>query len=407
MKKLLMAIWINVLFLIVTQAGGMAASLDQLKNIIIDIQKPAVGFQFANFKVSPGPDSGSYTWALDLSINQSISNNTYIVKTLFQNKAGDTLFSGNDITLPAGNAGKTYSLTRRFQRDSNLSGMTFHIYNQVEDEIIVSRTYPLSTITSYAVQGATTSSRPGISRDVLDSSAKIDTNLDMAINFDANNVGQITIENNSSFGVNIDKISAKARFLIGMDQDIEVHCGSKQIQSGQALACSFSESYTTCPTLSSIDIDAVLNGNTYHEALKFDTPIRKIERYSLVLTKHREDTILGNGTGRAEITITGSYIRPGSELTIKAIASVDSDRFPVVFSARQEEDMIYGTIDVIGTDYLKVPDKFCFDITEITTCDDLYCGGAGLLLYRNYFNTKEFFGRIPYGNNFLNVKNCR
>jgi hypothetical protein len=88
MKRILMAIWIPVLFLSVTHADSMAASLDQLKNIIIDMQKPAVEFQCANFKVNPGPDSGSYAWTLDLSINQSISKNTYIVKTVFQNKAG-------------------------------------------------------------------------------------------------------------------------------------------------------------------------------------------------------------------------------------------------------------------------------------------------------------------------------
>lgn len=322
----------------------------------------SVEFKFANFKVDTVTAGGSYRWTVDLSINRPISNNTYIVKTVFQNMTGDSLFSGDDINLPAGDAGKTYTLTRSFQRDSNVSRMTFHIFNQIENALVVSQEYPLK---------------------------------------------KFTINNNGSFRVNIDEISARARFMVGMDQGIEVFCNSRQIQPAQAVACSLKESHTICPTLSSIDIDAVLNGNSYRKELKFDTPIKKIERYGLELTKMREDTIIGNGTGKAEVTITGSYIRPGSCLRINALASVDSDRFPVVFDACQQEERIYGMILVIGTDYLKVPDKFCFDITEITTCDDLYCGGTCLFLYRNDFNNKEYFGMFPYGNNFLNERSCR
>lgn len=418
MKRASMSIMIFALLFCTSPISGIAGPFDQLKNLKIDpkaVMQPkqsAVEFQFTNFKLNPEASDASRVWSVDLRISQSISTNAYLVKTVFQNRRGDTLFSGDDIALPAGNAGKTYQLMRPFQKDSNVSAVVFHVYNQADNKIVASQAYPLAAISSYGIRGATTSAKPAAPQRAADSSVKIDTSIDYSFIFGKIEPGvydhRFQIQNKSSFPLKINEISAKAKFLVGIDYDIKVYCLSQEIQPGQSVSCGFRYS-PDCPTLNLMDFQVKLNGNIYNEELKFDSPIRGIDRVPLIkLEKEKEGSGgYGNGSGTAEIIIRGSYVKPGGVVTMKAFASVDSDRFPVVFTGRQEDDGIHAAVEVVGTHYLKTPDKFCFHLMEITTCDDLSCGGVGVLLYRNIFNISEWVGGAGNANFFLLQKYCK
>lgn len=80
--------------------------------------------------------------------------------------------------------------------------------------------------------------------------------------------------------------------------------------------------------------------------------------------------------------------------------SVDSHDFPVVFEGSQGEYQITGSVSVEGK-RIEAPEKVCFRLMEITTSDDLRCGGVGILLYRNSFYagaghppSRDFFRQI-------------
>lgn len=411
MQKIFVRIGIFAVMIFLFTATGSAGPFDQLKNLKIDpkaIMQPkqnAVEFQFTNFKLNPDSGDASRTWNVDLKITQAIAANTYRVKTVFQNRAGETLFSGEDIVLPAGNAGKTFQLTRPFQKEPPAVRMIFQVYNRAENRMVASQRYPLSAISSYGLQGAATSSsaKPAAPQRVpAGSSAKPD--MDFKVDFAADRDSrQIQIQNNNSFPVKIDEIAGKARFLAGVDQEINVDCKHKKtIQPGESVICYF-DHVAYCPTLYRIDLDAKINGNTYHEEINYDAPIKEITKEQLVslerLSKIPQYRDLDWPGATAKIIIRGLYVRIGTSVTIKALASLDSDRFPVVFRGVQKDDGIHAEITFSGTKTSK-PEKFCFNIMEITTYDDLRCGGVGVLIYRNDF--------VYDGVNiFLHKKECK
>lgn len=406
--------WFSLLFLPLTAVAG---PFDQLKNLKIDpkaIMKPkqnAVEFQFTNFKLNPDSGGASQVWNVDLKITQAISANTYLIKTTFQNRAGETLFSGEDIVLPAGNEGKTFQLTRPFQKEPPAARMIFQVHNRAENRIVASQRYPLSAISSYGLQGAATSAsaKSAVPQRVSESSssANLTANPDVAFLFsplrDRVSMQQFQIQNKSSFVVRIDAISAKSKFLIGVDQNIDVNCDSREIQPGQSIGCSYDCPSVDCPTLAMIAVEAKLNGNTHHGELKVDAPIKAIgvnPRVTLTKTNGFASSTLINGGGTAEVIVRGSYVKPWGVVTMRGLASVDSDLFPVTFSGVQQDGGIFGLFQAMGAKLNVEPDKFCFYLTEIRTCDAMTCGGAGLLLWENDFGG----GGI---NKFLIHKQCK
>jgi hypothetical protein len=229
----------------------------------------------------------------------------------------------------------------------------------------------------------------------------MELDVDLAVDRDKR---ELQIQNNSSFPVTINEISGKARFLAGVDQEIKVDCKNKKtIQPGESVICYY-DHVAYCPTLYRIDLEAKLNGNGYHKEVNFDAPIRKITQEPLVaLEKLLRIPQFDTSGATAKIIIRGLYIKIDGIVTIKALASLDSDRFPVVFRGVQKDDGIYAEITITGTSASKRPDKFCFNIMEITTCDDLRCGGVGVLLYRNEY----VWFYHPDVNRFLEDKECK
>jgi len=417
MKKLWMSIMILSLFtFLFAPVSGIAGPFDQLKNLKIDpkaIMQPkqnAVEFQFTNFKLNPDSGGATRIWNVDLKVTQPIAANSYLVRTVFQNRAGETLFSGEDIVLPAGNAGKTFQLTRPFQKEPPAARMIFQVHNRVENRMVASQRYPLSTISSYGLQGASTSasSKVVVPKSVSESSssANLTADPDVAFLFSPLREPAFTqkfqIQNKSAFVSRIDAISAKSKFLIGVDQNLEVNCDSREIQPGQSIGCSYYCPSVDCPTLAMIAVEAKLNGNTHHGELKVDAPIKAIEfNPRVTLTKTNGfASILNNGGGRAEVSVGGSYVKPGGVVTMRGLASVDSDRFPVTFTGVQQDGGIWGVCEVMGAKLNAKPDKFCFYLTEIRTCDSMTCGGAGLLLWENDFGGEGI-------NKFIIHKQCK
>ena len=149
MRKIFGRIGIFALMFFLFTAAGSAGPLDQLKNLKIDSKtnmRPAtniVDFQFSNFQLNENTGNESAAWNVDVQISKAIPANLYVVKTLYQNRRGETIFSGEDLVLPAGNDGKTFHLTRPFQKGLGLSRLTFQVYNQAEGRVAASQTYPL------------------------------------------------------------------------------------------------------------------------------------------------------------------------------------------------------------------------------------------------------------------------
>ncbi|MFA5243633.1 MAG: hypothetical protein WC029_12510 [Sulfuricella sp.] len=397
-------------------AVGNAGPLDQLKNFRLDpksIARPkqtAVEFQFSNFKLKPDSGRDSRTWTVDLRITESIEN-AYLVRTVFQNRGGEVLFSGDDINLPAGNAGKTYHLTRQFQKSPDVSAIVFEVFSQAENRAVASQSFPLSAVSSYDMQGATSSSQPNVPQRVPDRNANLNTDIEYSLIF-MSAQEKFQIQNNSAYPLKVSEMTAKARFLVGIDEDIPVRCDPKEIQPGRSVVCEYSNVPMSCATLAGIDFRFKLNGVVYQEELKFDAPaIRKISSEPVIRIEKAKSTGGRSdmkGSGIAHVTVRGSYVKQGAKLTMKAFVSVDSDMFPVVFVGRQEDDGIHAQIEVVGSRDTVAPDKFCFRLAEITT-DDM-CGGAGALLYRNPFNKDELKYSQPSGreaNYFLNNAHCK
>ncbi|MBE0509132.1 MAG: hypothetical protein IBX49_00230 [Gammaproteobacteria bacterium] len=159
-----------------------------------------------------------------------------------------------------------------------------------------------------------------------------------------------------------------------------------------------------------MDFHFTLNGNPYHQVLRYAPPyIRRIEAEPIIRLEksrasgHRYDN---KGTGSAHVSIRGSYIKKGAGVTIKAIVSVDSDRFPIVFYGTQDDEGIQARVDVVGSKDTVAPERFCFRLMAITTND--FCGGVGALLYRNPFDKLDFQHSPPApANYFLNNVHCK
>lgn len=423
MNRLWMSFVIVVWFsCLLTPIIGIAGPFDQLKNLKLDpkvVQQPKAvghGFQFANFKLNPDTGDPSRVWMVDLKVGPSISVNEYVVKTLFQDRRGETLFSGADIPLPAGNAGKTYPLTRPFQKEPIAARIVFQVYHQGQGRVVASQTYPLAAVVSYGMQGAETSAKPSAPQRTPVSPVEISGNLDVSFAFDPIRQGEheyqsLRIQNKGSIPLRMEGISVKAKFLVGIDNDMWIRCNSREIRPGQEVICEYNFSAGDCPTLTRLEVEARLNGLPYRGELKFDSPINEIRNDGPVirLTKHKEmPSREGHGGGKAEVIVRGAHVRLGSTVTLRALASVDSDRFPVVFSGTQQDDGIHAGVEILGARYLTKPDKFCFHLTEIRTCEDLRCGGVGVLLWENAFNwSAEHNSHIQNYNLFLvnNVNN--
>lgn len=413
MQRIFTRIGIAVLMLFfMFSEVSSAGPLDQLRDFKIDsktIMRPVtktVDFQFSNFQINENPGNESAVWNVDLKISQSISANLYMVKTTFQNRKGETLLSGEDLVLPAGNVGKTFHLTRPFQKAPGLSRIIFQVYNRAEGQVAAAQTYALPAHVFLETQRETASAKPAAPlRAPGSSGAKpdMDSEVDFAVDRDTR---QIQIQNKNSFPITINEIAGKARFLAGVDREIEVDCKNrKAIQPGENIICYY-QHVANCPTLTQVDLEAKISGSIYKKTVNYDAPIKEIKKEPLVsLEKLRKipqfDVDTSGAT--AKIIIRGLYVRMDSIVIIKALASLDSDRFPVVFRGVQKDDGIHAEIAITGKDMNKKPDKFCFNIMEITTNDSLGCGGVGALLYRNEY----VWGYHRDVNRFLDDKECK
>lgn len=404
-----------------TPGSSLAGTFDALKGLGIDPKailqpKPnAVEFQFRNFALTGEPGEASRSWTVEIRIDQPIEGNVYLVKSAVQGRSGETLFAGEEIPLPAAQAGKVFRLTRPMRTDSAASTVFLQVYNQVERRVAATQSYPLSAIAGRGIRGVTTSRESVRPSKGAESAARIDTSLDVEFLFRPILPGGgrqlFHLRNKSAVPVRIEALSGGARFLMGVEQEVSVYCPReiREIRPGQSVDCSFDSSAVDCPTLSAIWVDATLNGVSHRGELQLEAPIARISSEPVIqLTTRKKDTCCqyGNGSGEATVFIQGSYVRPGTSVTMKAYASLSSDRFPVLFTGTQQDDGIHARVEVVGARENSSPGTFCFHLMEITTCDDLRCGGIGVLLYRNTFNNSEWNG-VSWGNLFLLQKLCK
>ncbi len=420
MKRIWLVITLATLLIFGANGGAGAASLDQLKEMLIDKSavlrtKPAAApFAFANFRLQSDPQGTATTWLVDLTVRQDIQRG-YLVRSVFQGRNGETLFSGEDIELPVSRVGDIRHLTRPLPKDSRAKVIVLQVVNQQENRIVTSQRYPLSDVASYGMQGATVSRTPAaVPHGALHRNAAPIGDIEYAwtfLNTVEENDGKIQIQNKSAYPLRLDSMKARATFQVGIDMEFTVRCDANEIPPGQSVACNYTNDAALCATLQGIEFTFKLNGNSFRETLKLDAPlIRSISSEPVIRLEKRGPTgsrIDMCGSGTARVTVRGFYIKPGARVTMKAVASVDSVMFPVVFTGTQEDDGIHASVEVIGEREGVVPEKFCFRLLEITT-DDM-CGGVGALLYRNRFLAYDFdyYPASGSGYYFLNNYHCK
>lgn len=415
MKKTWIAVTLLPCLALGAAGACMAGTLDPLKKLGLDPkamlqpQKSAVEFHFSNFRLQADSGQATRRWTVDVRINESIEHG-YLVRPTVQNRAGEVILSGEDIELPPGAAGKVYHLTRPLQQNASAATLVLQVFSRTENRVVASQTYPLSAVAGYGIQGATLVAQPAGPQASPERNAGLSADIAYSLSFSPGQ-DEFRIQNDSAYRLRINAMQARAAFQVGVDEEIPVACVPMDIQPGASTVCSYTNNASTCATLSGIALTFKLNGNSYEEHLKFDTPlIRRIDRDPVIRLEKAKSTSSRfdmKGSGIAQVTVRGQYVRPGAKVTMKALASVDSDTFPVVFNGSQEDDGIQGYVEVVGSRDSVAPDRFCFRLVEITT-DDM-CGGVGALLYRNRFNLYDFkyAPAAPGVNYFLNNVHCK
>lgn len=391
---------------------GMAGPLDQIKNLRIDAsalkpaQRETVTFQFANFKLTRLSSDMPEAWFVELSHSQAVDANVYVLKSVVHDGAGNVLHSGDDIVLPAARAGKRHALTRPLPTRSGIASLTLQVFNQLENRVVATQSYPLSAIAAYGAQGATTARGATAPQQAVQAAPVLDAAINHAVTFTdkADGSGLLTIQNHNNFPLRINALMQRADFSAGHASfgSILSTCSTQQIPAGGEASCRY-DTHQKCSAVKALDFKLTLNGNTFFHDLKRDNVILPIPHAAIGIAIRKEtsfNTQYIQGPGIAEIRIRGNYLKPGESVVMKGIMSVDSHDFPVVFAGQQDEYLITGRVAVEGK-RVEAPERVCFRLMEITTNDDLSCGGVGIVLYRNVFDSgasqvssKDFFGQI-------------
>lgn len=364
-------------------------------------QSAQASFQFDGFKLNR--ESGeTAAWQANLTTSQAIAGNTYTVKSAFLSKAGAVLFSGEDIALPASRAGKAITLTRNFRLQPGIASLRLDVFDRALNQVIHSQSHDLEAEALALLQGrqtdrlASPAALPAQTPPQISQSGELKYALRLQPDAKA-----FDIHNDSSFPLRIEEAIAHYRFP-GLDGRDRASCSRTQLQPGQTASCTLEASRMACSSLMAIDVELKLNGQRVRERLDFEPMLRAIRtRPQIELSKP-----MYKGFGDVRVFFTGQYIRPGTEVIVKALASVDSHRFPVTFRATQQETYIQGMESPVGPTVNVKVDKFCFHLLEVTSDDSMSCGGVGHLLYREWNQ-----GTIPTesqsGNLFLHNMLCK
>jgi hypothetical protein len=409
------------IFFVMAQGGTQAGAWDEteqeklklnLRNLLSPTKSRGeasaqAGFRFDNFKLT-NEAGGMATWEVNVISDQAIGGNTFAVKTAFVGKTGATLFTGEDILLPASNAGKKLLLTRDFRLQlgiASVASVRFDVFDRTKGSAVHSQSYPL-TADALVILDAARPDRTSVGSVLPAPNIPQAGELKYALRLNpaehpTETQNSFELRNESAFPLRIEEAVARYRFP-GLDGREKVACGSSVLQPGQATTCALEQRRMACSSLSAIDIELKLNGMRLEERLVFEPMLRDIPTQPWIEISKP----MNKGYGQVKIGFTGQYVRPGTSVIVKALASVDSDRFPVVFRADQRESEIFGIEFPVGPNLNTKVERFCFHLQEVTTDDSMICGGVGHLLYRNWNR-----GMIPTesstGNLFLHNKLCK
>lgn len=363
-------------------------------------QSAQVSFQFDGVKLNR--ESGEMTvWLANLTASQAIAGNAYTVRSAFLGKTGAVLFTGEDIALPASQASKTTPLTRSFRLQPGIANLRLEIFDRAGNQIVHSQTFPLEAEARALLEGARTQTAASVPATPAPATTlPQDGTLKYALRL-LPETATLEIRNDSKVPLRIEEAIVHYRFP-GLDSHDRPNCAQTTLQPGQTTRCAPRDGRTHCSSLTAIDVELKLNGQRIQERLNFDPMLRAIRTQPQIeLAKP-----MNKGFGEVQIAFTGQYVRPGTEVIIKGLASVDSHRFPVVFRATQRETQIWGFETVVGPTVNAKVDKFCFNLLEVTSDDSVSCGGVGHLLYREWNQ-----GTVPTeprsGNMFLHNMLCK
>ena len=361
---------------------------------------PQAGFRFDGFKLT-GSTAEMATWSVNLTPSLAMAVNAFTVRSTFLGKTGAVLFTGEDIALPASQAGKATTLTRSFRLQPGMASLRLEVFDRAGNQVVHSERYDLEAEALALLEGARTT-RPANAPASAALAAALPQ--DGALKYTLRllvETATIEIRNDSNVPLRIEDAIVHYRFP-GLDSQDRPNCAQTTLQPGQTASCTPRDGRTNCSSLMAIDVELKLNGQRVQERLNFDPMLRAIRtRPQIELAKP-----MNKGFGEVQIWFTGQYVRPGTEVIVKGLASVDSHRFPVVFRATQRDTQIFGFETVVGPTVNAKVDKFCFNLLEVTSDDSMICGGVGHLLYREWNQ-----GNVPTeprnGNLFLHNMLCK
>lgn len=390
---------------------GWSGPLDGIRPLKIDaeaLKRTAATtpiFELSGFKLTRGAEEGSARWSVDLKAMQVTPDRTHVLRSVVLDGRGEVLHAGDDIILPAYREGQVRTLTRPLSARSGITTLTLEVVDRRDGTVLISQRHPLSDITAVGLQGASTARGTASPSRTASPPPVPDGTMDYAISFQEQAGGAVvlTLQNRTNFALNIDELMARPDYSAGHSAfaSITNGCDTTRIPPQGSATCRYSPS-SKCSAVQGIEFKLKLNGNiSFHEWM-LNNVIKRISHDDVAITIKKEtswNTQYINGPGIAEVRVLGQYLKPGEQVTMKGIMSVDSHDFPVVFEGRQEDARLFGRVAVEGK-RVEAPEKVCFRLMEITT-DEQSCGGVGVLMYRNRFasgatqlDSKDFFRQI-------------
>lgn len=362
-------------------------------------------FELSGFSLTRGTEGGSDRWSVDLKSLQATQDRVHILRSVVLDGGGQVLHAGDDIILPAYREGQVRTLTRPLPARSGIATLTLQVVDRRDGTVLVSQNHPLSAITGVGLQGASTARGSNVSPRTVTPSPVTDTAIQYAITFQeqAEGRGVLTIQNRSSMALTINDLLARPDYSVGHSSFFSIlgTCNTRLIPPAGSATCHYGTD-APCSAVQGIDVKLTLNGQSFSHDWKLNNVIKRIQHQDVAVTVKKEtswNTQYIHGPGIVEVRVLGHYVKPGEQVTMKGIMSVDSQDFPVVFTGVQDDVRISARVAVEGK-RVEAPEKVCFRLMEITT-DDMNCGGAGILMYRNDFDSgasqldsKDFFRQI-------------
>ncbi|MFH7319975.1 hypothetical protein ACHHRT_05090 [Desulfurivibrio sp. D14AmB] len=406
MKKIIALLCVAVVTLVLPDTGPAEPRENSdltrpglaIRSVITNLAQPGGAFQLSNFISTPAKDGAMAAWRVDLKVTKAIAADTYALQSHFVDNRGERLLAGEDIVLPAGTAGKVFTLTRSYEAQPAIAGVVLTLVDRAQGMTMVEHSYPLTAAAPSPAGASRGFAKPGVPQQVAGSAPPLDLELRYSLRaFSEKSSSKVCLKNESALAVKVDPAWLIYDFAVGVDGKYPASFSGRNLEPGGEVCAELSERIIACPTLQHIDLTMHLNGNPFHERIfTYELLLQPIDVSPEVSFQTRWAADIDDRDANVNVYVVydGNFVRPEGVVILKGEAEIDgSSRFPVNITMSQGERSLGGWGQINSTRKRR-PQSFCINLLEIITDDSLLCGGVGVNLFRHK------------GGDFLFEKNC-